>query len=153
MSTTITFRKATLDDLPTIVHQRVGMFTDMGVDPQRIQAMEAPFRAWVIERMNEGVFETWLACDGDQVVAGAGLWLFEWMPSPLALRTVRAYILNVYTERAYRRQGIARRLIEQILDHCRAKSIDTVLLHASQQGRPIYEGLGFVQTNEMRINL
>ncbi len=149
-----TIRKATLDDAAIILHHRMGMFTDMGIDPARVATMEAPFRAWVSEEFSAGRFETWFACaDDGQVIAGAGLWLYQWIPSPLASQTVRAYILNVYTERDYRQQGIAHRLIEEILAHCRANDLHTVLLHASTQGRPIYAALGFVATNEMRLDL
>ena len=149
-----TIRKATPDDFEIIVHHRVGMFTDMGIDPQRIVPMGAPFRVWVADEFKAGRFETWFACAEDgQVIAGAGLWVYQWIPSPLAPQQARAYILNVYTEQAYRRQGIAKRLIEEILEDCRARGFRTALLHASQQGRPIYDALGFYPTNEMRLDL
>jgi hypothetical protein len=32
-----------------------------------------------------------------------------------------------------------------------ARRIRRVVLHASDQGRPLYERLGFVPTNEMRL--
>ena len=156
MSTNITLRKATAsaDDAEIILHHRMSMFTDMGIDPALVAKMEAPFRAWVAQEFSAGRFETWFACAEDgQVIAGAGLWLYQWIPSPLALQTIRAYILNVYTERAYRQQGIARRLVEEIIAHCREQDYAVVMLHASKQGRPIYEALDFKQTNEMRLDL
>ena len=152
---TYTIRKATVEDISIIVHHRKGMFTDMGVDDQAlIEAMEAPFRAWVSERFQNGQYHGWLAVGADgEVIAGAGLLLYDWIPSPLAPQPSRGYILNVYTEPAQRRQGIARRLVEEILTDCRARGLHTVVLHASAQGRPIYEALGFELTNEMRIRL
>jgi GNAT superfamily N-acetyltransferase len=154
MTMNYTIRKASADDAEIILHHRVGMFTDMGIDPALVAKMAAPFRAWIGEEFSAGRFETWFACAEDgQVIAGAGFWLYQWIPSPLAPQTVRAYILNVYTERDYRQQGIARRLIEEIIAHCREKGYAVVMLHASQQGRPIYEALNFKQTNEMRLDL
>ena len=154
MTTNYTIRKATMDDAEIILHHRMGMFTDMGIDPALVAKMEAPFRAWIAQEFGVGRFETWFACAEDgQVIAGAGLWLYPWIPSPLASQTVRAYILNVYTERAYRQQGIARRVVEEIIAHCREQDYAVVMLHASKQGRPIYEALDFKQTNEMRLDL
>jgi GNAT superfamily N-acetyltransferase len=156
MSVNYTIRKATASsaDAEIILHHRMGMFTDMGIDPARVAAMEAPFRAWIVREFSAGRFETWFACDPfGQVIAGAGLWLYPWIPSPLAAQTVRVYILNVYTERQFRKQGIARRLIEEIITYCREQDYATVMLHASKQGRPIYEALDFKQTNEMRLDL
>ena len=64
-----------------------------------------------------------------------------------------AYVLNVYTELAHRRRGIARQLTEHIVGWCRERGVARVALHASVDGRPLYEQLGFVATNEMRLQL
>ncbi len=154
MSTAYIIRQATVDDAGIVAQQRASMFTDMGIDPGLIAARDASFRAWVGERLAGGNYRGWLAVKDDgQVIAGAGLWFYEWIPSPLAPSLTRAYILNVYTERQFRKQGIARRLVEEILAYCRERELAVVLLHASQEGRPIYEGLGFKASNEMRLNL
>jgi GNAT superfamily N-acetyltransferase len=60
-------------------------------------------------------------------------------------------VLNVYCEPPHRRRGLARALMDAILDWCRERSISRVSLHASDEGRPLYEGLGFTATNEMRL--
>ena len=62
-------------------------------------------------------------------------------------------IVNVYTEPAYRRRGLARRLMIAMLDWLRQQGYGTVSLHASDYGRPLYESLGFKVTNEMRLQL
>ena len=54
---------------------------------------------------------------------------------------------------SFRRQGIARRLMDIALDWCRANGIRAVILHASDDGQKLYEQLGFRSTNEMRILL
>jgi hypothetical protein len=40
-----------------------------------------------------------------------------------------------------------------MLDWLRQQGYDTVSLHASDYGRPLYEALGFKATNEMRLQL
>jgi GNAT superfamily N-acetyltransferase len=62
-------------------------------------------------------------------------------------------IVNVYTEPAHRRRGLARRLMVAMLDWLREQGYGTVSLHASDYGRPLYESLGFAATNEMRMQL
>jgi GNAT superfamily N-acetyltransferase len=57
----------------------------------------------------------------------------------------------VYVEPPSRRLGRARRLVETALDWARAERLASVVLHASRAGRPLYEQLGFVGTNEMRF--
>jgi GNAT superfamily N-acetyltransferase len=61
--------------------------------------------------------------------------------------------LNMYVERAHRRKGIAQALMEAMIDWCRDHEFAYVSLHASQQGRGLYEKLGFRPTDEMRLEL
>ena len=59
----------------------------------------------------------------------------------------------MYTEPDFRRQGLARRVLETMLAWCREQEIVRVYLHASDEGRPLYESLGFEATNEMKLML
>ena len=61
-------------------------------------------------------------------------------------------ILNVFTEPEWRRHGIAARLIKTIIEWSREQRLDGLVLHASDEGRALYERLGFVSTNEMRFS-
>jgi len=65
----------------------------------------------------------------------------------------RAMILNMYVEPEYRRRGIARSLVNEMIRWCRGNGFVHVGLHASEAGRPLYEQLGFRPTNEMRLEL
>jgi GNAT superfamily N-acetyltransferase len=146
-------RPANLGDVLVIVHHRRAMFEEMGVsDVQALDDMEIKFKEWVTEKLKCGDYLGWLASDEKgRVVAGAGLWLMEWPAHPLDLTGTRGYILNVFTEYSYRLNGLARRLVLTILDWCREQEIQTVSLHASEDGRSLYEGLNFRPTNEMRL--
>jgi len=66
------------------------------------------------------------------------------------VRGPQGLIMNVFTERAWRRRGVAAALLRELLRWCRASGIESVVLHASADGRPLYEKLGFTPTNEMR---
>lgn len=154
MSVDYHIRKANVEDVPLIAHQRLQMFKDMGFeDDAALDAMDRSFRVWVAEKLRVGLYRGWFAVADDQVIAGVGLWLNEWIPHPYDPRPLRGYILNVFTERNYRKQGIARHLVEEILAYCRAEDIHMVALHASDEGRPIYESLGFAASNELRVHL
>jgi GNAT superfamily N-acetyltransferase len=45
--------------------------------------------------------------------------------------------------------GLARRLMTTVIDWSRLNGVDRLILHASTDGRPLYESLGFDQTTEM----
>ncbi|MEW5717561.1 MAG: GNAT family N-acetyltransferase [Chloroflexota bacterium] len=152
---TFAIRVATVADAPIIVAHRRAMFEDMGERAQdKLDALSAAFETWVTERLARGEYHGWLAMDAqNQVIAGAGLWLLAWPSTPHDQSAQRGYIFNVYTQPVFRRRGLARQLMHVILDWCRAQSIRVVGLHASDDGRALYEALGFKPTNEMRLKL
>jgi hypothetical protein len=43
--------------------------------------------------------------------------------------------------------------MEIMISWCREQDFANVGLHASDEGRPLYEKLGFQPTNEMRLDL
>jgi GNAT superfamily N-acetyltransferase len=150
----LSIRTATVDDAALIAHHRRAMFTDMGnTDMARLELMESEFTDWVREKLARNEYLGWFVVNADgEVVAGAGLWLMDWPPHIVGAGARRGNILNVYTHPDYRKRGSARRLMTTILDWCRANRLDTVILHASDEGRALYESLGFKATNEMRMS-
>jgi len=129
------------------------MFADMGLlTAQETGELEQASESWVARLLATGEYIGWLAeCDG-KIVAGAGALMREQGPAPGFPRVGKwVHIVNVYTERPYRRQGIARELMTTILDWCQANAIMHVTLGASADGRALYESLGFRQTSDMKL--
>jgi ribosomal protein S18 acetylase RimI-like enzyme len=152
MNDPITIRRAVPADLAIIARHRLRMFEDMGhADLAMLKASVPFYTAWLKERLENGRYLGWFACAGDgEVIAGAGLWLLDWPPGILDVAPFRGYLFNVYTEPAFRKRGLARRLIQAIKDHCAAEGIRVISLHSSTEGRSTYDATGFVPTNEMR---
>lgn len=149
-----TFRLAHLNDLETLAHHRYEMFSDMGLKGKvDLEAMREAFIPWVKAQMEAETYLTFLAEKDGQVVAGAALMLVNWPPGHLDANPMRGYLLNVYTHPEHRKKGLARMLVEQVMDECRRRKIKALSLHASEYGRPLYQKLGFENTNEMRIQL
>jgi len=148
-------RRATTADLETLVMHRREMFRDIGYkDEAAFQDMTARCYDWLRKYMDAGEYLAWLVIAPDgSVAAGAGLWLMDWMPHIIGRGPRRGNILNVYTANEHRRRGLARELMQVILDWCRGNGVDTIILHASAEGRGLYESLGFQATNEMRLRL
>jgi GNAT superfamily N-acetyltransferase len=56
----------------------------------------------------------------------------------------------MYVESDARRRGLGRQLMTAILAWLPGTDVVRLVLHASDEGRPLYESIGFVPTNEMR---
>jgi GNAT superfamily N-acetyltransferase len=155
----LALRAATADDAPTLARHRAAMWRDMErLQPEAFDAMVDATAPVLARLMAEGRYHAWLLAPVGQphdVVAGAGVQLREQLPFPVdGGRGVRAgeqgLVLNVYTEPAWRRRGAAERLMRAVLAWSEARGLASVVLHASDEGRALYERLGFVGTNEMR---
>jgi GNAT superfamily N-acetyltransferase len=64
--------------------------------------------------------------------------------SLLPYGTRLAWIGMLLTRHEYRRQGLARRLMEDAIASAEREGIRTLKLDATDEGRPLYESLGFV---------
>jgi ribosomal protein S18 acetylase RimI-like enzyme len=60
-----------------------------------------------------------------------------------------AYVGLVAVAPSARRRGIARTMMLRLLAYAKARGCATVLLDASEDGRPLYEGLGFVTEDKV----
>ncbi len=154
MPNDITLRPATPADAEEIMRHRRSMFLDMGyTDAAQLDAMARTSLAHIARGLKEGAYRGWLAVTPQgECMGGGGIVLFDTVSHPRDPRNQRAYILNVYTYPQFRRRGVARRIMQAIVEWCRSASYGSVALHASDEGRALYESMGFKQTNEMRLD-
>ena len=149
-----TVRYATTKDAALITEHRHKMFGDNQFAPEPdLSRSDAEFEPWVREHIADGRYTGLLLEDNGGVVAGAGIFFADFPPHWMDPQPLRAYVLNVYTVPEARGRGYAKLLMQAVLDECTQRGVPTVVLHASPQGRPVYERLGFVTTDEMMLRL
>lgn len=154
MALDVKIREATLADLPWLLHHRRAMFQEMGfTDSAALDATVEYSEPYMRRGLTEGFYRGWVAEIDGKIAAGAGMVVTPWVANPRDWSARRVYILNVYTEPKYRRLGLARRIMERMIDWCREQGFGTVHLHATEVGRKLYESLGFQPSNEMRLAL
>jgi GNAT superfamily N-acetyltransferase len=152
--TDFTIRPATVKDVSILVRHRRMMWWDMGRrDETALDLMEKGAREYFSSAVRDGSYRGFLAVNEDgKVIGGAGVVISAW-PGVLGQRQPkRAMVLNMYVEREYRRRGIARELMKTMIAWCKGNGFRRVGLHASDEGRPLYESLGFTATNEMQLD-
>ena len=155
-----TVRPATDADIPSLAHHRAAMFRDMGQLAQGPdESLELATTSYLRDALPRGEYIAWVAEDNGTpaaVIGGAGVQIRPILPRPvpgsggLELGP-EAIVLNVYVEPEWRRRGVADTLTRTLLDSVGERGIRRIVLHASDDGRRLYERLGFVQTNEMRL--
>ena len=147
-------RPAGPDDLPIVLDHRRRMFEAMGyTDPATLDAVNESSAPLLARGLANGSYRGWLAEAESTIVAGGGIVVLDFQAHPIDPRPRRAFVVNMYTNPAHRRRGLARRLMETMIAWSREEGLATLYLHASDEGRELYESLGFAPTGEMRLLL
>lgn len=145
-----TVRRATLADLPLLLQYRCAMAKEMdGADEAAVKRMLLALEPYLRAAIPEGRWYSWIAEPG-----GCGsVEIVQWVPGRLDPTPRRAWLHSLYVEPSFRHRGIGRRLTQTIIGCCREQGFGWLYLHASEQGRPLYESLGFEPSGEMRLKL
>jgi GNAT superfamily N-acetyltransferase len=143
------------DDVPLLVSHRLKMWE--AIHPEwksKIRASEGLTRKWIKGKLAGGDLIGFVARAPEGAVAGSGcIWVREEQPRPTSPRLRTPYLMSMYTERRFRRKGVARLVVRRAIRWCRDHNYERMTLNASSEGRALYEALGFEQGNEMRLRL
>jgi len=146
---------ATVEDTELLVKHRLSMWNDIRPELRKqAQELEELTRWWIKRKLCEGKLVGFIAKTQSGLVAGSGcIWIREQPPSLMNPRLERPYLMSIYTEEAFRKQGAARLIVQSAIDWCKEHGYSTIALHSSEAGIPLYAALGFKPTSEMRITL
>ena len=101
------------------------------------------YATWLRPRIEAGCSIGLLAVEGDSVVGGAGAVLLDWGPTRANPGGQMARIVNVFTVEGRRRQGVARDLLQGVMERCEATGVREFNLGSTPEGRALYRSVGF----------
>ena len=143
----IEYRIATNDDIELLMSSRLEMLRVVnGLSNDYVFSDEIVRESR--EYFLHGDQLTVLVLDGSEVIGCASMSFMWIMPTFSHPTGRRAHLMNVYTRNEYRRQGIARKMVEMLIDATWAKGATEISLDATVMGRPLYESLGFKNSTE-----
>ena len=146
-------RAAALDEFPAAARLRGEMAREMGSDFDAMAAdWQTKFCAYFAGKQAAGAGQLFLAVDGATPVGCATITVLDDYRR-YCFGTLRAQVNAVYVRPAYRRRGIAKRLMQLAIAWARERGCKRVRLHASEDGRHLYELLGFSEGREMELDL
>jgi len=149
----VVVRAAELDELEKAAELRAQMAREMGNEWD----VEHPgwrdgFVQFFREKQKRGDAQLFYAeRDGEIVGLAAFSVLDEYRAA--AFGRPRGWVNSVYVVPELRRCGIARTLMRAGLQWFRARGCVMARLRTSEEGRPLYEALGFVEGTEMELEL
>jgi GNAT superfamily N-acetyltransferase len=143
-------RQATVDDLELLLRLRIEFLREVnGAEADKVlPQLRENLREYFLRHLPTGEFIAWLAVADGEVIGTSGLVFFRRPPSVTNLTGVEAYIMNMYTLSQWRGRGVATSLFQQVLDFVKTTPSHRVFLHATNEGRRIYEKFGFTGDGE-----
>ena len=141
------YRYATTDDMNLMIRSRMDTLRDVNGLEADYQFSEEVLEA-SREYFREGDQSTVLAIDNDRAVGCATMCSIDLMPTFDHPSGRRAHLMNVWTNRDYRRQGIAEKLVTMLIEEARARGVSEISLDATEAGRPLYRKMGFKESGE-----
>ena len=143
----VEYRKAGPEDLETLVESRMMVLraaNGLGPDAD-MEQVEQESRAYYEKALTDGSHAAWLAWENGKIVGCGGVSFYQVMPTYHNPTGWKAYIMNMYTDPAHRRQGIAREMLRRLIQEAHDRGIRAISLEATRMGRPLYEACGFVK--------
>ena len=148
------FGQASLSDVPELVRLRIGYLSDdFGtLDPQQEADLWRELPAYFELHLDYDLL-AFVAREQETgaIVSCAWLLLVIKPPSPRFPHGQTGTLFNVYTLPKHRRRGLARQVMLHLLDAARALNLDVVELHATEDGYPLYQSLGFEDDSSTHV--
>lgn len=146
----LTYKKATIKDIDILTETRIivlraanQLSDDVDMSEVREQSYEYYKRA-----LSKDTHVAYLVLDEEEFVGAGGVSFFEVMPTYHNPTGKKAYIMNMYTQPEYRRQGIAYKTLNLLVAEAKARGITAISLEATKVGRGLYEKYGFIGMND-----
>lgn len=148
----IQYKIATSKDIAELMAIRLKMLREVN-DLSKDYAFSEEFCSYSREYFLSDNHTTVLAIDEEinETIGCATLCYMELMPTFSHPTGKRAHLMNVYTAPNYRGQGIARCMVEWLIEEARRRGVTEISLDATASGRPLYKKLGFQDSEECMV--
>ena len=141
----IEYRKLTEYELDTFIKMRINQLREEGTkeDVDLYPALNDYYK----RHMADGTFVAWLALDVDKIIGTSGMSFVEKPPYFGCPSGKIGLLSSMFTDKEYRRKGIASELLKRVVDEARNYGCGTVQITASDMGVKLYTAFGFTHNN------
>lgn len=137
----IEYRKLTEQEIDQFIALRIAQLREE-VAKEEIDLV--PYlKDYYNRHLHDGTFVSWLAIDGDKIVGTSGMSFVEKPPYYGCPSGKIGLLSSMYTHPAYRRMGIARKLLDQVVTEARKYGCGAIQITASDMGVKLYTTYGF----------
>lgn len=144
------YKKAKLEDLDILTKTRIQVLraANQLSDDTDMSQVERESYNYYQKALRDGSHIAYLVFDEGRFVGAGGVSFFQVMPTYHNPSGNKAYIMNMYTNPAYRRRGIAIKTLDMLVKEAKNRSVSAISLEATDMGRPLYQKYGFKKMND-----
>ena len=137
----ITYRKLTENDIEIFIKMRINQLREEGAKEDI--DLTPDLRDYYLRHLSDGTFISWLALDNDRIIGTSGMSIVEKPPYFGCANGKIGLLSSMFTDKAYRRKGIAKTLLSKVVDEAKKQGCGTVQITASDMGVLLYSNFGF----------
>ena len=141
----ITYRKLSDNELDRFIEMRLRQLREEGAKEDF--DLKPALANYYMRHIADGTFVSWLAFDNEKIVGTSGLSVVEKPPYYSCPSGRIGLLSSMFTDKNYRRRGIAKTLLTHIVDEAHRAGCGTVQIAASDMGVLLYTDFGFIKNN------
>ena len=149
-NTMIKYKIADKQDIDQVMAIRLEMLLEVNNLSEQYQYAD-DFVSASREYFLNGDQTTVLAIDDGKAIGCASICYINVMPTFSHPTGQRAHLMNVYTSKNYRKQGIAERMVNILIRAAWDRGATEISLDTTEAGRPFYRKLGFTDSGECMV--
>lgn len=150
----VAYRVAKTDDIEELVRLRLEyLAADFGeLDSGQKEGIRSILPDYLNRHLGKDLHVEVACCDGKLV--GTCWMLAVEKPASIAFpHGLTAAVFNVYVDPTYRRKGIARKLMERLINQAKLLRLDRLELRATAMGHELYRSIGFVDDESSHTSM
>jgi ribosomal protein S18 acetylase RimI-like enzyme len=151
----ISLKRATKSDIETIIEYRITFLKERhGNQALELESrLRQSLRQYFTKSLKDDSFVSWIVEYENKPIGFSGMVIRE-QPGSFEIPSGKTgYILNMFTLKEYRRNGIGSILFQKLMEEAKQKNLDKIELHATSDGEPIYKQFGLVKSHNKTLEL
>lgn len=141
----IAYKKLTEKELDTFIEMRIDQLREEGAKEDI--DLRPSLKDYYTRHMADDTFVSWIAADGEKIIGTSGMSIVEKPPYFGCPSGKIGFLSSMFTDKSYRRQGIARVLLSRVVNEAKVRGCGTVQITASDMGVLLYTNFGFTKNN------
>ena len=139
---------ASLDDVPALARLRWELYVEQEGELEAFEAYRDRFAPFARQALATDRWHAWVAREATGPVGAMWLHTIDRIPVQGKVAGPIGYLTNVYLAPHLRNGGLGSRMLERVLDWCRAERFSCVITWPTPRSRPFYRRGGFDRLDE-----